>query len=74
MSRGRAKSPPVLTIEGGEAIEERPENLRLFHELGVKAMTLTWNYRNELASPAMARRDKGLQTALAGALCAKWSG
>lgn len=57
---GQGKIAAVLTIEGGEAIEERLENLRLFHELGVKAMTLTWNDQNELASPAMARRDKGL--------------
>ena len=57
---GQGKIAAVLTIEGGEAIEERLENLRLFHELGVRAMTLTWNDQNELASPAMARRDKGI--------------
>ncbi len=57
---GQGKIAAVLTIEGGEAIEERIENLRLFHELGVRAMTLTWNNPNELASPATARRDKGL--------------
>ena len=32
---GQGKIAAVLTIEGGEAIEERLENLRLFHELGV---------------------------------------
>ena len=42
----QGKIAAVLTIEGGEAIEERLENLR--------------NDQNELASPAMARRDKGL--------------
>ncbi len=57
---GKGKIATVLTIEGGEAIETRLENLRLFYELGVRAMTLTWNDQNELASPAMARRDKGL--------------
>ena len=31
---GQGKIAAVLTIEGGEAIEERLENLRLFHELG----------------------------------------
>ena len=40
---GQGKIAAVLTIEGGEAIEERLEN-----------------DQNELASPAMARRDKGL--------------
>lgn len=57
---GYGKIATVLTIEGGEAIEGRLENLRLFYELGVRAMTLTWNDQNELASPAVARRDKGL--------------
>lgn len=57
---GQGKIATVLTIEGGEAIEGRLENLRLFYELGVRAMTLTWNDQNELASPAVARRDKGL--------------
>ena len=50
----------VLTIEGGEAIDGSLEALRMFHRLGVRAMTLTWNYSNELASPAMRRMNKGL--------------
>lgn len=54
------KIAAVLTVEGGEAIRGRTENLRLFRELGVRAMTLTWNETNELASPAMSRRDRGL--------------
>lgn len=48
---GQGKIAAVLTIEGGEAIEERLENLRLFHELGVKAMTLTWNDQTSLQAP-----------------------
>lgn len=43
-----------------EAVHGRLENLRIFKELGVQAMTLTWNATNELASLAMTRRDKGL--------------
>ncbi len=54
------KIATVLTVEGGEAIHGRLENLRLFHRLGVRAMTLTWNATNELASPAMRRGRKGL--------------
>jgi membrane dipeptidase len=54
------KIATVLTVEGGEAIHGRLENLRLFHKLGVRAMTLTWNSTNELASPAMRRGRKGL--------------
>lgn len=54
------KIATVLTIEGGEAIEGRLENLRLLHRLGVRAMTLTWNNSNELAATSMRRGDKGL--------------
>lgn len=50
----------VLAIEGGEAIEGSLEALRMFHRLGVRAMSLTWNYSNELASPAMRKMNKGL--------------
>jgi membrane dipeptidase len=50
----------VLSIEGGEAIEDKLENLRIFHKLGVRAMTLTWNYKNGIAYPAMGRTQKGL--------------
>ncbi len=54
------KIAALLTIEGGEAIQGRLENLRLFYALGVQAMTLTWNAANDLACPAMSRRDRGL--------------
>jgi len=54
------KIAALLTIEGGEAVMGKTENLRLFRELGARAMTLTWNAQNDLASPAMARRDRGL--------------
>lgn len=59
-SKQSGKIATVLTVEGGEAIHGRLENLRLFHRLGVRAMTLTWNSTNELASPAMRRGKKGL--------------
>ncbi len=54
------KIAAVLTIEGGEAIMGQEENLRLFHRLGVRAMSLTWNVSNELAHPAMSRINRGL--------------
>ena len=54
------KIATVLTIEGGEAIEGCLSNLRLFHRLGVRAMSLTWNESNALAHPAMSRRNRGL--------------
>ncbi len=57
---GQGKIAAVLTIEGGEAIEGSLAVLRMFKRLGVCAMTLTWNYNNELAGAATARGNKGL--------------
>lgn len=57
---GSGKTATVLTIEGGEAVQGRLENLRLLHRLGVRAMSLTWNSSNELAGASMGRGGKGL--------------
>lgn len=57
------KIATVLTIEGAEAIEGSLENLRILHRLGVRAMTLTWNYVNSLAYPAVKRSKRGLSDA-----------
>lgn len=54
------KIATMLTIEGGEAIEGFEDVLRCVHRMGAKAMTLTWNTRNELANPALGRNKKGL--------------
>ena len=54
------KIAAVLTIEGGEICEGSLAMLRIFKQLGVKTMTMTWNDNNELAGAAMARRQKGL--------------
>ncbi len=54
------KIAAVLTVEGGEAINGQLTNIDILHRLGVRAMTLTWNYTNELAYPAMRRGNKGL--------------
>lgn len=43
------KIAAVLTIEGGDALEGSLSALRIFYELGVRAITLTWNYRNQIA-------------------------
>ncbi|BDR63458.1 dipeptidase [Clostridium tetani] len=40
-----------LTIEGGEALEGEIYNLRNFYRLGVRLLTLTWNYENEIGYP-----------------------
>lgn len=39
----------LLSIEGGEALEGSLAALRAFFRLGVRALGLTWNGRNELA-------------------------
>ncbi|HEY5584127.1 MAG TPA: dipeptidase [Ruminiclostridium sp.] len=39
----------VLTIEGGDALEGKLSALRILYELGVRAITLTWNHRNQIA-------------------------
>lgn len=39
----------MLSIEGGHAIEDSLETLRLFYQRGVRAMTLTWNNTNNWA-------------------------
>ncbi len=41
----------MLTMEEGAICEGKPEYLRIFHELGVRMFTFTWNFQNELAYP-----------------------
>lgn len=39
----------LLSLEGASPLIGKVENLRLFFRLGIRALTLTWNHRNELA-------------------------
>lgn len=41
----------LLTVEGGEACEGSLENLHYLYQQGVRMMTLTWNFPNELGYP-----------------------
>lgn len=50
----------LLSIEGGEALEGKIENLNYFYDRGVRAMTLTWNYSNEICDGIGESRGKGL--------------
>lgn len=45
------KMSAVLTIEEGGVLQGKLKNLQRFYDLGVRMMTLTWNYENELGSP-----------------------
>lgn len=48
-SRGRISA--VLTIEDGRQIGGRMDRLKLYHRLGVRLITLTWNHENCFGSP-----------------------
>ncbi len=58
-----APSPDVLNIvmsfEGGKPLQGRIENLRNFYCLGLRAMQITWNLRNELADGVKEERTGG---------------
>lgn len=50
----------ILTVEGGHIIDDNIDILKSLHILGVKSLTLTWNYKNKLACGAMEDDDFGL--------------
>ena len=54
----------VLTIEGGEAINGSIDQLEDYYRRGVRALTLTWNGRNELADGVGLGREAGGLTIL----------
>lgn len=45
------KLSALLTVEEGGVCEGKLENLQILYEQGVRMMTLTWNYPNELGYP-----------------------
>ncbi len=49
----------VMHIEGCEALGE-PEDLRVFFNLGVRSVGLTWNYDNKYAASCLSVKDYGL--------------
>lgn len=60
MAQGKLSA--FLCIEEGGAIQGKLENLRAFYRLGVRLITLTWNYPNEIGYPNFewTYADKGL--------------
>ncbi len=50
----------LLGVEGGEALEGKLENLQILYNQGVRLMTLTWNWPNEIGEPAITRENIGL--------------
>lgn len=45
------KISAFLTIEEGSVLKGKLSNLRNFHKLGVRLITLTWNFENEIGYP-----------------------
>lgn len=50
-NRAEGKFSAMLTVEEGGCCKGSLGVLRRLQELGVRMMTLTWNYPNELAAP-----------------------
>jgi len=47
-ANNEGKIAAFLTIEGGGALLGKIENLKHFYDRGVRLLTLTWNYENEI--------------------------
>ena len=52
------KIAAMLSLEGGEALEADVSMLRILHRLGIRMMSLTWNYRNHLADGVKEERTR----------------
>lgn len=50
----------LLSLEGGEALEGELSNVSTLYRLGVRSMSLTWNFQNALASGSSCEDDTGL--------------
>lgn len=50
----------LLALEGGECLEGKMENLKLFYQAGVRVITLTWNHANALGDGAEEPLNRGL--------------
>lgn len=48
-AHNEGKIAALLTIEGGEALQGKIEQLEDYYKQGIRGLTLTWNGRNELA-------------------------
>lgn len=60
-AKAEGKVAAILGLEGGEALDGSLAALRIYHRLGVRLLTLTWNRRNALADGLdEARTDGGL--------------
>lgn len=61
-NRSEGKISAFLTVEEGGVIEGKLRNLEILHKIGVRLITLTWNYPNCIGYPNFRweHKDKGL--------------
>lgn len=61
-NKENGKISAFLTIEEGAGLEGKIHHLRNFYRLGVRLITLTWNYKNEIGYPNCIKefKDEGL--------------
>jgi len=60
LALNKRRRAALLSIEGGEALEGKIENLNYFYKRGVRAITLTWNYSNEISGGISEINSEGL--------------
>ncbi|MBQ9009482.1 MAG: dipeptidase [Clostridia bacterium] len=53
----------MLSMEGGEILEGRPDRVEEFYRYGVRMIALTWNRENEIGTPAKVRSEGGIKPA-----------
>lgn len=58
-AKAKGKVVGVLSLEGAEALEGDLAILRVFYRLGVRALGLTWNHRNQAADGVGETRTGG---------------
>lgn len=54
------KISALLTIEEGAVLKGNPQVLRSLYRLGVRMLTLTWNFENELGFPGITAQNEPL--------------
>ncbi|MBO5486735.1 MAG: dipeptidase [Eubacterium sp.] len=54
----QGKLSALLTVEEGAVCKGEIEKLRQLYEMGVRMMTLTWNYPNEIGYPNLNRANR----------------
>lgn len=60
-NEGENKISAILSIEEGGVLNGKIENLYKVYEKGVRLITLTWNYENEIGYPHSDKNNLGLK-------------